>query len=64
MRIGLLLAGVNPDNASLEDATDICWMMVHTKRLLHPSQWVDSLIEKRLDQEAEMLNIQINHLFG
>jgi hypothetical protein len=63
-----MLAGVDPDNASLEDATDICSMMVWAGRLIPASLWVDSQVEKadrlRDRLRAEDLDRTIDSFFG
>lgn len=41
-----MLAGVNPDTISIEDATALCWMLVASGRYIPANKWVETLAEK------------------
>lgn len=53
----MILAGGNPETITLEDAQDICWMMVTTGRYIRPDKWVTTLAEKA---EQEGLDNALN----
>jgi hypothetical protein len=58
----VILAGGNPDEILLEDAVDVCGILVVTGRYLPASRWVDTLIEREIQKNFDAFDAQLDGL--